>query len=257
MMWDSLEKDDVVGCLKALALGALADDTIENGESEEDAENNLERCADADLSGKLDLNGSENGNEPISNEEIEISENKSEIGSVNISEDAFLIQSAVQRAAEQKHWNFVALLLLWGADIDHRDSRGRNLIHYLSSIPDSSISVLLSVLRKNPSLGGCGDSKGRTPLQYAEISENAPVATIIRVFQAQIEESISSSVTATATTKLTRPESIPSGQESPETSWEYENVNTAKIPSISMNNLTLAFSKVMEMTQRGPFKRRR
>ena len=65
-----------------------------------------------------------------------------------------LIQCAVQRAAHLKNWNMVALLLLWGADTDYCDSLGRNLIHYLAIIPDSSISVLLSILRKNPSLGG-------------------------------------------------------------------------------------------------------
>lgn len=130
-MWDSIEDGNVVGCLKALALGALIDDTIE-----------------------------------IDN----------------------LVQSAVLRAAQLKHWTVVSLILLWGADTEHVDTLGRNLVHYLAAIPDSSVSVLLTVLRKNAGLGGWEDREGRTPLQYAEESTNAPVATIIRIFQAQMDE---------------------------------------------------------------------
>lgn len=187
MMWDSLEKDDVVECLRALALGASVDDTFESTEDEE----------------------------------------------------IVCVQSAVQRAAELKHWNIVALLLLWGADAEYLDSLGRNLIHYLASISDSSISVLLSVLRKNPSLGGWMDSEGRTPLLYAEIAENAPVATIIRVFQAQVDESTSTSTRLKQATN--------SGQESP-------TFSESKTP---VNQIATAFEKVLNLTQNGPFKRRK
>lgn len=146
MLWDSLEKDDVVECLRALALGASVDD-------------------------KYESNSKANGGEDSS--------------------DKICIQSSMQRAAQLKHWKIVALLLLWGADAEYRDSLGRNLIHYLASMNDSSIAILLSVLRKNPSLGGWMDAEGRSPLLYAELAENAPVATIIRVFQAQVDESSS------------------------------------------------------------------
>lgn len=183
MMWDSLEKNDVVECLRALALGASVDDTCE--------EENI-------------------------------------------------VQNAVQRAAQLKHWNIVALLLLWGADAEYCDSLGRNLIHYLSSMDDSSISVLLSVLRKNPALGGWCDSEGRSPLQYAETAENAPVATIIRVFQAQVDEPPN-----TAKPKIGNN----SGQESPMLS------EATKTPTTT-SQIATAFEKVLHLTQRGPFKRK-
>ena len=35
MMWESIERGDVVGCLKALAMGALVDDTVEIDENQE------------------------------------------------------------------------------------------------------------------------------------------------------------------------------------------------------------------------------
>lgn len=188
MMWDSIEKNDLVECLRSLSLGASVEDTCEISESD--------------------------------------------------GEEKELVQTALQRAAQLKHWNIVALLLLWGADSENLDSLGRNLIHYLASIPDSSISVLLSVLRKNPSLGLWEDSDGRTPLQYAEISQNAPVATIIRIFQAQI-------IDEEPQTKGPGPRFVPtSGQDSP---------STPKTPSAT--TLTSAFEKVLQLTHRGPFKR--
>ena len=137
-MWDGIERDSVVDCMRALALGASVDDECEANED------------------FLDKNT-----------------------------EVILVQSAVQRAAQLKHWRIVALLLLWGANSESLDSLGRNLVHYIAAIPDSSVSVLLSILRKNALLGGWEDSEGRTPLQYAEESANAPVATIIRIFQAQ------------------------------------------------------------------------
>lgn len=187
MLWDSLEKDNVVECLRALALGASVDDTYEAGE---------DSCGDV------------------------------------------LIQSAVQRVAQLKHWNLVALLLLWGADAEYRDSLGRNLIHYLASIGDSSISVLLSVLRKNPTLGSWTDAEGSTPLQYAETAENAPVATIIRVFQAQIDES---------NQKGPKDNNNNSGMESP----------LLMESKGASNQIATALEKVLNLSQRGPFKRKK
>ena len=204
MMWDSLEKDDVVGCLRALALGALVDDTCEYTLDNEDSANDVS-----------ETDASEKDNEPLCEFESQV-------------------QSALQRAAQLKHWNIVALLLLWGADAEYRDSLGRNLIHYLASISDSSISVLLSVLRKNPSLGGWSDAGGRSPLQYAEEAENAPVATIIRVFQAQVDESSK------------QRNGNGSGQESPF-------MTESKTPT---NQIATALEKVLQLTQRGPFKRK-
>jgi len=203
MMWDSLEKDDVVECLRALALGASVDEKYEyeSNEFKEEEEDSSDKriCVQ--------------------------------------------VQSAVQRAAQLKHWNIVALLLLWGADAEYRDSLGRNLIHYLASMKDSSISVLLSILRKNPSLGGWTDSEGRTSLLYAEMAENAPVATIIRIFQAQVDES-------TSMTRSPMPEYKNlnnSGQESPL-------LSESKTPT---NQIATAFEKVMNLTQNGPFERRK
>lgn len=196
MLWDSLEKDDVVECLRALALGAFVDDTYESNEFKED-----------DLSDKI------------------------------------CVQNAVQRAAQLKHWNIVALLLLWGADAEYRDSLGRNLIHYLASMTDSSISVLLSILRKNSSLGGWTDAEGRSPLLYAELAENAPVATIIRVFQAQVDESSSMSRGPMAEYKIVNN----SGQESPL-------LSESKTPT---NQIATALEKVLNLTQNGPFDRKK
>jgi ankyrin repeat protein len=190
MMWDSLEKNDVVECLRALALGASVNDTYES----------------------------------------------------SLSDGEIFVQSAVQRAAQLKHWNMVALLLLWGADAEYRDSLGRNLIHYLASNPDSSISVLLSVLRKNSSLGGWTDYEGRTPLLYAEMAENAPVATIIRVFQAQVDESAASRAGGPKNGNN-------SGQESPSLSEDKS--------TLSANQISTALEKVLNLTQNGPFNRRK
>ncbi len=144
MMWNSIERDSVVECMQALALGGSADDECEAGE---------ENCL---------FGGRE--------------------------ERGVLVQNAVQRSAQLGHWRLVALLLLWGANSESLDTSGCNLVHYIAAIPDSSVSVLLSVLRKNPSLGACEDQQNRTPLQYAEECANGPVATIIRIFQAQIDE---------------------------------------------------------------------
>lgn len=200
MLWDSIEKGDLVECLKALALGALVDDTCE--------------VCDPDVSDVL-------------------------------------IQSAIQRSSHLKYWNLVALLLLWGADAEYCDSLGRNLIHYLASIPDSSISVLLSILRKNPSLGGWSDSEGRTPLQYAEVAQNAPVATIIRVFQAQLDEDSASSKGGPGGIRIIN--NVASGQDSP------GSVCPPKTPTTTTNSTTLssAFEKVLQFTNRGPFKRKK
>ena len=79
----------------------------------------------------------------------------------SIEDGGSLVQSAVQRAAQLKHWTLVSLLLLWGAETEHVDSLSRNLVHYLAAIPDSSVSVLLTVLRKNAGLGGWEDPGGQ------------------------------------------------------------------------------------------------
>ena len=160
-----------------------------------------------------------------------------------------LVQSAVQRAAQLKHWTVVCLLLLWGADTEHVDTLGRNLVHYLAGIPDSSISVLLTVLRKNAALGGWEDRAGRTPLQYAEESANAPVATIIRIFQAQMDEATAAAnkgpLSASATTPAAlQPLAISSGSDSPI-------ISAAQTPIISM---TAAFEKVLNHYGGQPFK---
>lgn len=187
MMWNSIEVGNVVGCLKALALGALVDDTIETGE-----------------------------------------------------EEGTFVQSAVLRAAHLKHWTVVSLILLWGADTEHVDTLGRNIVHYLAVIPDSSVSVLLTVLRKNAGLGGWEDREGRTPLQYAEESANAPVATIIRIFQAQMDE-----FTAAANKgPLSAAVANQSGQDSPI-------LSAAQTPITAMTN---AFEKVLNHYGGQPYK---
>lgn len=196
-MWDSIEKNDLVGCLRALALGAIVEDTCENTEE---------------------------------------------------ATGVVVIQSSVQRATQLKNWNVVALLLLWGADAEYCDSLGRNLIHYLASIPDSSISVLLSILRKHPSLGGCPDREGRTGLQYAEMAENAPVATIIRVFQAQVDEANRSPLKSAAAAGNP---ALLSGQDTPEMPESPKPTNNTN----NSNQLANAFEKVLQLTQKGPFKR--
>lgn len=194
MMWSSIESGDVVGCLKALALGALVDDTIEI-----------------------------------------VDDNQ---------ESVVIVQSAVQRAAQLKRWTLVALILLWGADTEYVDTLGRNLVHYLAAIPDLNVSVLLTVLRKNAGLGGWEDRNGRTSLQYAEESANAPVATIIRIFQAQMDE-------ATAVTNkgplsaVSNNNAIQSGQESPALS------SAAQTPITSMN---AAFEKLLNHYGGQPYK---
>lgn len=188
----------MVECLRALALGAIVEDTCE------------------------------------------ITEDNSGVGG------AVVIQNAVQRATQLKNWNLVTLLLLWGAEAEYCDSLGRNLVHYLASIPDSSISVLLSILRKNPSLGGWTANDGRTGLQYAEAAENAPVATIIRVFQAQVDEASRSPITIKTTPGGLNIMPSLSGQETPE---------MPESPRTNTTTLSNAFEKVLQLTQKGPFKR--
>ena len=102
-------------------------------------------------------------------------------------ENAF-VQTAAHRATQLQHWQILALLLLWGADVEAIDSQGRNLVHYLSDLPPERIPVLLSVLRKNAALATVQDGAGKTPLQLAEEAENGQVATVLRVFVSQSEK---------------------------------------------------------------------
>lgn len=185
-MWNSIEDGNVVGCLKALALGALVDDTIEIDENEEP-----------------------------------------------------FVQSAVLRATQLKHWTVVSLILLWGANTEHVDTLGRNVVHYLAFIPDSSVSVLLTVLRKNAGLGGWEDREGRTPLQYAEESANAPVATIIRIFQAQMDEATAAANRGPLSAVAA---AVQSGQDSP------------VLSSAPITSLTTAFEKVLNHYGGLPYK---
>lgn len=236
MLWDSIEKDDLVECLRALALGATVDDTCEIYVDTED-----------------DIEGIENN---VGIEDTKGIEDTTDTKDFE-SSDAGHVQSALQRAAQLKKWTIVALLLLWGADAEFQDSLGRNLIHYLAMIPDSSISVLLSVLRKNPALGGWEDCEGRTPLQYAEMSENAPVATIIRVFQAQLDEDSQHPLSKGPTSRLV--DSTLSGQDSPDPSGSVQAPKTPTTSVPTSTTLSAAFEKVLNLTnlkQRGPFKRK-
>ena len=66
-------------------------------------------------------------------------------------------------------------------------------------------------------------------MQYAESSQNAPVATIIRVFQAQIDEESKG----------------PSSQ-----------VNNSLNFNQDKNKTTAAFEKVLQLSHREPFKRK-
>lgn len=157
-----------------------------------------------------------------------------------------LIQSAVQRAAQLKQWTSVSLLLLWGAEIDHVDTLGRNLVHYLAGMSDSSISVLLTISRKNVGLGGWEDRAGRTPLQYAEESTNAPVATIIRIFQAQMDEATAASNRGPLSASAVVQPLPASGQESPLLFPE-----SSQTP---FNTMTAAFEKVLNHYGGKPFK---
>ena len=159
-----------------------------------------------------------------------------------IKDNCSLVQSAVQRAAQLKHWTLVSLLLLWGAETEHVDSLGRNLVHYLAAIPDSSVSVLLTVLRKNAGLGGWEDREGRTPLQYAEESANAPVATIIRIFQAQMDEATAAANKGPLS--ATNAAQTLSGQESPI-------LSAAQTPIAAV---TAAFEKVLSQYGGQPYK---
>ena len=136
----------------------------------------------------------------------------------------------------------MSLLLLWGADTEHVDTFGRNLVHYLAGIPDSSVSVLLTVLRKNVVLGGWEDREGRTPLQYAEESANAPVATIIRIFKAQMDEATAAASKGPLSASATN--AAVSGQESPI-------LSASQTPITSM---TAIFEKVLNHYGGQPFK---
>lgn len=185
-LWDAIEQNDALGCLRALAMGALVDDAVED-----DTETT----------------------------------------------SGVLVQSAVQRATQLGHWRVVALLLVWGADAEMGDSQGRNLVHYLATLPTPSISVLLSVLRKNPSLGTTEDASGKTPLQWAEETENGPVATIIRVFKAQHE-------------RRSPLEPAISGQDSPNLSADEPDK-----PNHASRNLTSALSRMLHFSR--PFRRKK
>lgn len=197
-MWDSIEKGDVVNCLRALALGALVDDNSEE----------------------------------ITTEDSLAPEEEAK---------SVLVQNALQRSAQLGHWQVLALLLLWGANVEAVDSIGRNLVHYLAEHDQPSVSVLLSVLRKNPGLGGVEDSNGRTPLQYAEDCENGPVATIIRIFRTQME-------------KRSIAETLPSGQETP-TSDSNQNDGISNNNTNKKKHLASVIGKMLHFNK--PFRRRK
>ncbi len=152
MLWDAIDRDETVLTLKALALGAPVDDTLIDEEFE-----------------------------------VIAAAKSSEPEEANCETRKQFVKTAIQHAAQLGHWRCLALLLLWGADAEAVDSQGRNLVHYLSDLPADRIPVLLSVLRKNASLGGVEDEAGWTPLQLAEKAQNGQVATVLRVFKSQCE----------------------------------------------------------------------
>lgn len=104
------------------------------------------------------------------------------------SNENVFVQTTAQRATQLQHWQILALLLLWGADVEATDSQGRNIVHYLSNLPADRIPVLLSVLRKNAALATVQDGSEKSPLQLAEEAENGQVATVLRVFVSQNEK---------------------------------------------------------------------
>lgn len=207
--------------MRALALGALVDDTYEDNMNDLIKNDNKENDKDKDKE---------------TNEQV-------------------IVQNTLQRAAQLKHWKLVALLLLWGGDAEAKDSLGRNLVHYIAAMKDPSISMLLSVLRKNPTLGGWEDLEGKSPLQYAEDAANGTVATIIRVFQAQIDESKGPRGSING---------VLSGQESPDVNLEKSPYNNNNTSTTTNNNntktglhISTAFERVLSFTNKSPFRRKK
>lgn len=83
--------------------------------------------------------------------------------------------------AEQR-WALAALFILWSADLELPDSRGRTPLHYLASQEQFSLSLLVCILRRNIDTR-LEDERGRDAMAVALEHGHGDFCTLLRMFQ--------------------------------------------------------------------------
>ena len=91
-------------------------------------------------------------------------------------------QTALHLAVACEQWSIATLLVLWSANVEKRDSDGRNILHYLAATEAFSLSFLISVLRRPIDLS-IPDKSGSDPMGLAIGYGHGDFVTILRMFQ--------------------------------------------------------------------------
>jgi Arf-GAP/coiled-coil/ANK repeat/PH domain-containing protein len=81
-----------------------------------------------------------------------------------------------------EQWAISSLFLLWSADVDSVDLEGRTALHYLATIENFSLSLLISLLRKNVNMT-IVDMAGRDAMSIAVENGHGDFVTVLRMFQ--------------------------------------------------------------------------
>lgn len=79
-------------------------------------------------------------------------------------------------------WKVAALFILWSADLKARDSQGATVLHHLARIETFSLSLLISILRRNLDLN-LRDYNGVDAMQVAIEAGHGDFVTVLRMFQ--------------------------------------------------------------------------
>lgn len=101
---------------------------------------------------------------------------------VNTVVDLLTGGTALHVAASAGRWETCTFLILWSADIHRADGRGWTVLHYMAGMETFSLTLLVSLLRKNLDMSLL-DNEGNDAMSVAIEHGNGDFVTVLRMFE--------------------------------------------------------------------------